>query len=329
MENLDERYVLIATDKPFNLATIQAMGDILSEGGLETRLLQGKYSRDQLIEALQGTDHLIVRSDTVDRLVLDSSNGLKQIVRAGTGTEKIDGAYAGVRGIWVENTPGQNANAVAELTLGYILSYARNLHLAYHQAQQGSPLPKEMMGYELAELNIGIQGFGRIGRLVADKLHKLGAKATVFDIDAPTNEDSRIYGVTVASSPEEVYVGAHVVSMHMPPEGNIHLVNRNLISRMMEKGFLINTSRPEEVNHADIVAVMQDRPHFFYAIDCAQDDFPQELTPEYRPRVLWTNKWGAQTRPANDNTGIAAAKQVVYFHITGKPMYPVNNPVHN
>lgn len=325
--NVGQGYVLIATDKPFNPATVQKMNAMLQADGLETVLLEGPYSSELFIDALQGASYLIVRGDKVDRHILENSNGLKQIVRAGTGTEKIDARYASERGIWVENTPGQNSNSVAELTLGYIFSHARNLHSGYYNAQQGTPLPKDLMGHELAELKIGLQGFGQIGKLVSKKLHLLGAQAAVFDPITPSKRDIRKYGIASKDIPEEIYERADVVSLHFPPEGgNDGTVDYDLIRRMGESGFLINTARPGVVNHADLSRIMEARPNFWYAIDCTTNEFPQEpgLNPHLR-RVLWTNKWGSQTYKANDNTGIAAVRQVAYFHKTGTPTHPVNH----
>ncbi len=106
--------VLIATEKPFAPDAREKAKRILREGGLEVRVLEKYAAREELIDALDGVQGVIVRSDRIDKDAMAASQ-LRLIVRAGAGVDKIDCRYAEEEGIVVENTPGLNANGVNEL----------------------------------------------------------------------------------------------------------------------------------------------------------------------------------------------------------------------
>lgn len=118
--------VLIATVKPFSKDAVNAIVKILKDAGHEVVLLEKYADAAQLHEAVKDVNAMIVRSDIIDKAVIDHAEKLEIIVRAGAGYDSIDTAYAAGKGIIVENTPGQNANAVAELVLGLMIANARN-----------------------------------------------------------------------------------------------------------------------------------------------------------------------------------------------------------
>ena len=118
--------VLIATEKPFARTAVNGITEILREANYQVVLLEKYTDKGALLEAVADADALIVRSDKVNKEVLDAANNLKIVVRAGAGYDNIDCEEAKQRGIVVMNTPGQNANAVAELTIGMMVYMARN-----------------------------------------------------------------------------------------------------------------------------------------------------------------------------------------------------------
>ena len=118
--------VLIATEKPFAPVAIKDIKDIFDLPGYECLLLEKYTDKQQLIEAVAEVDGLIVRSDKIDDAVMAAAPNLKIIVRAGAGYDNIDLAAATAHGIVVMNTPGQNANAVAELVIGLLIYTIRN-----------------------------------------------------------------------------------------------------------------------------------------------------------------------------------------------------------
>ena len=109
--------VLVATEKPFAVEAVEGIRKEIENVGNELVLLEKYTETSQLLEAVKDVDALIVRSDKVTKEILDAAVNLKIVVRAGAGYDSIDTDYARQRGVVVENTPGQNSNAVAELVI--------------------------------------------------------------------------------------------------------------------------------------------------------------------------------------------------------------------
>ena len=120
--------VLVATEKPFAAVAVDSIRKVIEDAGYELELLEKYPSREELLAAVADADALIVRSDKADAEVIAAAKKLKVIVRAGAGYDNIDLAAATAAGICVENTPGQNSNAVAELVFGMAVMAARNMY---------------------------------------------------------------------------------------------------------------------------------------------------------------------------------------------------------
>lgn len=143
----EEMKVLLATQKPFSAEAVAGIRDIVAGAGAELAILERYESAGELKNAVADADALIVRSDKVDASVIAAAPGLRIIVRAGAGYDNIDLDAASARRIVVMNTPGQNANAVAELALAMMLYAARN---------QFTPAS----GSEISGKTIGVLAFG-------------------------------------------------------------------------------------------------------------------------------------------------------------------------
>ena len=112
--------VLIATDKPFAKAAVDGVRNIIEKAGHELVLLEKYTTHQELVDAAAKADAMIIRSDKANKEVIDNSNTLKIIVRAGAGFDNIDLEACTAKGIVAMNTPGQNSNAVAELVMGML-----------------------------------------------------------------------------------------------------------------------------------------------------------------------------------------------------------------
>ena len=145
--------ILVATEKPFAAAAIDGIKEVVAKSGNELILLE-KGTKADLIAKVADVNGLIVRSDIVDREVLEAAKQLKVVVRAGAGYDNIDLAAATEKGVCVMNTPGQNSNAVAELVFGLLVFAVRN----FYNGKSGS---------ELKGKKLGILAFGNVGRNVA------------------------------------------------------------------------------------------------------------------------------------------------------------------
>ena len=148
--------VLVATQKPFAPAAVKGIEEILVQAGHTVTVLEKYADEGELIAAVSDVDAMIVRSDKVTPKVLAAAGNLKIVVRAGAGFDNIDLAESKARGVIVENTPGQNSNAVAELAIAMMIYMSRN---------QFTPTA----GSELSGKRLGIQAFGNVGRLVGKK----------------------------------------------------------------------------------------------------------------------------------------------------------------
>ena len=164
--------ILVATEKPFAAAAVNGIKAEIEGAGNELVLLEKYTDKQQLLDAVADADAMIIRSDKVTPEVLDAAKQLKIVVRAGAGYDNVDCAYAKEKGVVVENTPGQNSNAVAELVFGLLVYAVRN----FYNGKSGS----ELLGKKL-----GILAFGNVGRNVARIAKGFGMEVYAYDAFCP------------------------------------------------------------------------------------------------------------------------------------------------
>lgn len=303
--------VLVATEKPFAAVAVEGIRKVMDEAGYELLLLEKYQNKEQLLEAVADVDALIVRSDKVDAEVIDAAGNLKIVVRAGAGYDNVDLQAATARGICVENTPGQNSNAVAELVFGLAVMTVRN---GYNGTS----------GSELKEKTLGIHAFGQVGRNVARIAKGFGMEVSALDPFCP-DEVMAEAGVSPVHSVESLYADNKIVSLHIPAtDATRRSVGRDLITLMPKGGVLINTARKEVIDEEGLAQALEQRPDIKYVADVKPDN-ADELTARFGDRVFFTpKKMGAQTSEANINAGIAAARQIVDFLNNGVDTFRVN-----
>lgn len=304
--------ILVATEKPFAKAAVEAIAKVVEEAGYELALLEKYTDKSQLLEAVADADALIVRSDKVTAEVIAAAPNLKIVVRAGAGYDNVDCAAATERGIVVMNTPGQNANAVAELALGLMIYMSRGTF-------------KPGTGREISGKKLGIHGYGAIGQIVGRYGKALGMEVYAL---SPSITDLSIFennGVRRVESAEELYKTCDYISLHIPAtEKYKKFVDRHLLESLPKGAIIVNTARKEVVNEEDLLAVLGDREDLKYATDIAAT-CQAELNERFGNRVFATpKKQGAETAEANYNAAKAAASQIVDFFKTGNRKYQVN-----
>ncbi|NDW08710.1 NAD(P)-dependent oxidoreductase [Dysgonomonas sp. 520] len=303
--------VLIATDKPFAAEAVNGIRKEVESAGYELVLLEKYTEKKQLLDAVADVDAAIIRSDIFDKEVLNAGKNLKIVVRAGAGYDNIDLEAATANKICVMNTPGQNANAVAELAFGMAIYAIRNFF-------------NGTSGIELGGKKLGIHAYGNVGRNVARIAKGFNMEVYAFDpyLSAEAIEKE---GVKAVSSVEELYSTCQFVSLHIPATAETkNSINYDLLSKMPKKAVLINTARKEVINEADMVKLMTERTDFKYVTDIMPGN-NAELAEKFADRYFSTpKKAGAQTAEANINAGIAAAKQIVDFLKNGNERFRVN-----
>ena len=303
--------ILVATEKPFAAAAVNGIRGIVEGAGHQLALLEKYTEKSQLLQAVSDVDAMIVRSDKVTAEVIAAAPILKIVVRAGAGYDNLDLAACSERGIVAMNTPGQNSNAVAELAVAMMIFMSRN------QFTPGT-------GIEIKGKKVGIQAYGNVGRLVAEKAKVLGMEVMAFDPFVPAEkmiED----GVTPAESLEQMYEQCNYISLHIPAiPATIGSINYNLVSRMPKNGCLVNTARKEVINEAELEKVLTDRPDLKYVTDVAAVH-QADLDAKFPKQVFATpKKMGAETAEANINAGLAAAQQICDYFATGCTKFQLN-----
>lgn len=303
--------ILVATEKPFSKAAVDKIREVVRDSGNEFALLEKYSDQHELVNAVKDADALIVRSDNVDAEVLNSTEKLKIVVRAGAGYDNIDLDTASEREIVVMNTPGQNSNAVAELAFGMMVYMNRN------GFTPGT-------GTELRGKKLGIHAYGYVGRIVGMIGKGFGMKVYAFDpfIDKVYIEND---GVKSENSAEELYSKCQYVSVNIPAnEKTRQSINYELLKVMPKGATLVNTARKEVIHEDSLLKMFQVREDFRYLSDVAPD-CKAEIEKEYPGRYFFTpKKMGAQTAEANLNAGLAAANQIVKYFTDGEVQFKVN-----
>lgn len=274
-------------------------------------LLEKYTEKSQLLSAVADADALIIRSDKVDNEVLDAARQLKIVVRAGAGYDNIDLEAATAHHVVAMNTPGQNANSVAELVFGLLVYAVRN----FYNGTSGT----ELMGKKL-----GILAFGNVGRNVARIAKGFGMEVYAYDAFCP-KEAIEAAGVHAAASRNELFEQCDIVSLHIPatPETR-QSINHDLVNKMKKGGILVNTARKEVIDEPGLIALMQERTDLKYITDI-KPDADATFSSEFPGRYFATpKKMGAQTAEANVNAGIAAARQIVAYLKDGVTKFQVN-----
>ena len=303
--------VLVATEKPFSTKAVDGIRRAIEDAGHTFALLEKYTDAAQLRQAAADAEALIVRSDIVDKALFDAAPKLKIVVRAGAGYDNIDLQAATEAGAVVENTPGQNSNAVAELVIGMAIMAARNKYSG-------------TTGFEISGKRLGLHAFGQVSRHVAAIAKGFGMEISAIDPYCPA-EAMTAAGVHPASSLEALYEGNDIVSIHIPATPQtVGSIGKHLISRMPKGAILINTARKEVVNESELAEVLEMRTDLKYFAGVKPGN-AAELSERFADRVFFTpKKSGAQTAEANLNAGIAAANQIVAFFRDGTDRFRVN-----
>lgn len=302
--------ILIATEKPFAAAAVEGIKTEVEAAGNELVLLEKYTSKEELLQAVADVDAIIIRSDKIDAEVFDAAKNLKIVVRAGAGYDNVDLAAATAHNVVVENTPGQNANAVAELVMGMLVYAVRN----FYNGKAGS---------ELYGKTLGILAFGNVGRNVARIAKGFGMNVIAYDAYCPA-EAIKAAGVEPVASNDELFAKSDIVSLHIPATDETRKsIGTKYVGMMKKSAILVNSARKEVINEDELIALMTERTDLKYITDIKPDRHDDFV--KFEGRYFSTpKKMGAQTAEANTNAGIAAAKQINAFFSDGCTKFQVN-----
>jgi D-3-phosphoglycerate dehydrogenase / 2-oxoglutarate reductase len=281
---------------------------------------------DGLPAALADADALVVRSAVqVDDALMAHAPKLRVIGRAGVGVDNIDAEAATRRGIVVMNTPGANAVAVAELTIGLMIALARKLPAANTTMHAGKWEKKNLQGLELRGKILGILGLGRIGIDVARRARGFGMEILGTDpfVSAAVARENGITLVPI----EELFAKADYLTLHVGLTPQTHgIINAKTLAAMKKGVRIINCARGELVVEADLVAALQSGQVAGAALDVFTVEPPKESPYFSLDNVILTPHIAGSTAEAQEAVGIQIAQQVREYLKLGVVQNAVNLP---
>ncbi len=280
----------------------------------------------KLASHLDGADALIVRSAVqVDGSLLEHANKLRVIGRAGVGVDNIEVDAATRKGIAVMNTPGANAVAVAEQTIGMMLVMARHLCRANQLMHAGKWEKKSLQGTELRGKTIGVVGLGRIGMEVARRARAFEMEVIAHDpfVSAAVAKEQ---GIRIGSM-DEVYARADYLTLHvgLTPQ-TMGMINAESLKKMKKGVRLVNCARGELVNEVDLAAAIKQGHVAGAALDVFNEEPPKNSPVVALENVILTPHIGGSTHEAQEAVGVQIARQIKEYLKHGVFQNAVNVP---
>lgn len=255
----------------------ESLFPMLTEIGIES-VYKPTLSRDEIRNALTQVDALIVRSKTkVDADLLGSAPRIKFVGRAGAGLDNLDLNFLLSKNIQVVHAAEGNRDAVAEHTIGLLLSLLRHIPKANQEVKYGIWLREENRGSEIMEKTIAIIGYGNMGQAFAKRLSGFGCKVLAYDKYKADYSDA----FCREASMEEIFNEADVLSLHIPLTSETKsLVNRAFLNRFKKNIVLLNTSRGEIVSQKNLVEALEEGKVTCVALDVLENEKISELNGE-------------------------------------------------
>jgi len=275
-----------------------------------------KLGEKDLIEAAKETDILVVRSTVVNAETINSSKNLNLIIRAGAGVNNINIPAANQKGIYVANCPGMNSVAVAELTIGLMISLDRRIPSNVIDFKNGKWNKGEYSKAEgLKGKTLGIIGVGNIGKEVAKR-------ALAFGMNVYGKDISRIEGVAIKDFSEmnQLLPLCDVVTIHLPATPQTKgLFDKEMFNYMKPNALLINTARADIIDQDAMIDAIKTK-NIRVALDVIKNE-PEQKTGEIKsplqdlPNVYVTHHIGASTEQAQNAVAAETVKIVKdYIH---------------
>lgn len=282
--------LVVITDTDFGATDIEE--EVLREAGFEVRVASCRTEEDLLREG-RGAAGFLLQFAPASRRVIEGLADLRAIVRLGTGLDTIDLAAAADRGVEVQGIAGYCTDEVADHAMALVLAATRGVVTANRSVTDGGWPAAEAVG-PLATLRgrrLGLVGFGRIGRAVAERAAAFGMEVGAYDT-AYSPKELEAMGVRPLDLKEAF--GCEVVSLHLPltPETS-RLVDRSLLSELPERAVLVNVSRGGLVNEDDLLASLDDGRPWMACLDVLGTEPPAGDHPLVQhPNVIVTPHLG-------------------------------------
>ena len=266
-----------------------------------------KNKKEKIKENIIDAEVIIVRSDTqINKELIDISKKLKIIGRSGVGTDNIDLAEASSRKIHVTNTPEANVISAAELTVGLIISAARNITGANNSVKKNEWERSQFMGVELHNKQLGLIGFGKVAKLVSTRMQSFDMKIVFYDpfIDSSTDTEKKV-------ELDELLNTSDFISIHIPKNNETeNLISKEKLSLIKKGAVIINTSRGGLVDEEEVFNLVKENKLYSAGLDVYETE-PHKLKKEYEnSKVITLPHLGASTREAQIRAGQQLVKNI-------------------
>ena len=261
---------------------------------------QDKDKSKKIKENIIDAEIVLVRSDTqINKELLDVSKKLKIIGRSGVGTDNIDIEEASIRNIYVTNTPEANVISAAELTIGLLISAARNIAVANNSVKNNEWERSEFIGVELYKKQLGLIGFGKVAKLVSKRMQSFDMKIVFYDpfIDSSTENEEKV-------ELEELLKTSDFISIHVPKnKETINLVSKEKLSMTKEGSIIINTSRGGLIDEQEVFNLVNENKLYSAGFDVYEKEPPEMSEEKNRSKVITLPHLGASTKEAQARAG--------------------------
>lgn len=263
---------------------------------------------DYILKATEDADFIITQFCTITKALMDHCKHLKAIGVLRAGIENVNLEYANEKGIMVFHTPGRNATAVADFTVGMLLAECRNIAKSHEELKKGNWVRDYANAEYVPDLEgktAGIIGYGNIGRRVAERLRAFGMKILAYDPYYKGNE------VSLATL-EELMKESDFVLVHyrLTPETK-HMINKEMLNLMKPTAYLINTARSGLVDEEALVEVLREKKIFGAAVDVFENEPPEKDDPLVNcSNVTVTPHIAGGTKDAFLNSPVLLAKEM-------------------
>ncbi|MFR8547508.1 MAG: phosphoglycerate dehydrogenase [Lachnospiraceae bacterium] len=281
-----------------------------------TEEIENHPEKNNIVAALIGMD------DFRDEKKYKALPNLKAVAKFGVGVDNIDGELAKRYGVKALNAPGQNSNAVAELTIAFMLDLLRRV-TPLHEAMENGEWPRSI-GNEIKGKTVGLLGFGAIARLVAQKLQSFDVKVLAFDL-YPDEKVAKELGVKMTTR-EVVLTNSDIVSIHIPatPE-TYHFFDDETFAMMKKGAFLINPARGALVDLDALARALMNGQIAGAALDAFElEPLPRDASILQCENIVLTPHTGAETEESYYNVSMTTAQDIIRVVRGEQPEHCVN-----
>lgn len=286
---------ILICDKLDTLAVenLQELGDCID--------VSNEKNKEALIEEnIADADILLVRSGTnITKELIDKANSLKIIARCGVGIDNIEISEATKKNIFVTNTPNANIISAAELTIGLMIAAARNISIADNSLKNKEWSRSEFTGIELYGKQLGLVGFGKVARLVSERLQSFGMKVVFYDpfVESSTEVEQKL-------NLNELLETSDFVSLHVPKTDETkNLISKDKLSIMKSNAIIINASRGGVIDEDAVFELVNQNKLFSAGFDVYENEPPNLDEESINSKAITLPHLGASTKEAQQRTG--------------------------